>query len=83
MMEKKQQRELTEKEKTNQDIKRQVYLIAETILGIAKGVEEALVNITAVRGVLSRITHKLNQQEFICEEERALLALTEQWLNEE
>ena len=83
MMEKKQRRELSEREKTNQDIKRQVYLIAETILGIAKGVEEALVNITAVRGVLSRITHKLNQQEFICEEERALLALTEQWLNEE
>lgn len=82
-MDKMSRKSLTEKDRTNQDIKRQVYLIAETILGIAKGVEEALVNITAVRGVLSRITHKLNQQEFICEEEKALLSLTEQWLNEE
>lgn len=72
-----------DKEKTNQDIKRQVYLIAETILGIAQGVEEALVNITAVRGVLNRITHKLGQQQFISDEERALLSLTEQWLQEE
>ena len=69
--------------KTNKEIQDQVYVIAETILRIAKSVEEALVNITAVKEVLNQITYKLNQDEFICDEEQALLELAEHWLHDE
>ncbi|XP_067932834.1 uncharacterized protein [Watersipora subatra] len=69
--------------RSKEEIRHRVYVIAETILHIAKSVEEALANITAVKEVLNQITNKLNQDQFICEEEKALLELAEHWLNEE
>lgn len=68
---------------TNEQIRRQVYVIAETILHIAKSVEEALVNISAVKNVLNQVTLKLNHDQLICPEEKALLELAEQWLTDE
>lgn len=69
--------------KTDEAISKQVYVIAASILNLAKSVEEALANITAVKQVLYRISQKLNFNQSICAEERDLLELAEQWLREE
>ena len=68
---------------TDEELQQRVCKLAESILVATRNVEEALTNIKTITSLLNRVTAKLKTRRAICDEEQALLKLTELWLREE